>query len=37
MAAGVTNRMWSVEELVDRNAWTGSQRQGPGGKWYKPG
>ena len=35
MAAGLTNRLWSVEELVDRTAWTGSPRQGAGGKWYR--
>lgn len=37
MAAGVTDRLWSLEEVVDRTSWDGSPVQGPGGKWFKPG
>lgn len=34
MAAGVADRVWSVSELVERTAWTGSPKQGAGGKWH---
>jgi IS1 family transposase len=36
MAAGISPHMWSLEELVERTAWTGSPRQGAGGKWLPP-
>jgi IS1 family transposase len=34
MAANVSDRVWSMEELVERTAWTGSPVQGAGGKWF---
>ena len=37
MAAGVSQRLWSIEELVERTAWTGSPVQGAGGKWFDLG
>ncbi|MDZ4777269.1 MAG: IS1 family transposase [Alphaproteobacteria bacterium] len=35
MAAGVSSRLWSIEEMVERTAWTGSPVQGAGGRWFK--